>query len=65
MDVSASRMARLRDLICGSGAWGNDDTINLIYWNPDINVPGTDKKGCWVAWQDPDPLPQANVCVAP
>jgi len=56
-----TRMGKLQDLVCG-GPWNGRDDICLIYWKPDVSK--------WVAWVDQpppmfDPLPQAEVSVAP
>lgn len=55
------RRERLRNLIC-TGPWRNNNNINLIYWHPDAAAPDG---GHWVAWEGPDPLPEAGVTVTP
>ena len=54
-DSTASRMDKLRSLVCG-GPFGNRDDLCLFYWKDDA----------WVAWSDSvqDPLPEANVTIA-
>jgi hypothetical protein len=59
--AGAGRIQRLQDLVC-TGPWSNRDDLVLLYWQPAGG-------GRWVAWVDSppkvDPLPEANVSIAP
>jgi hypothetical protein len=52
---TGARSARLQALVDGS--WQGDDHLVLIYYDKTADL--------WKAWDDPDPLSEAGVTVAP